>query len=85
MKENGRRKCRPFFKECKMADKNLYSMGGEHSFYRSGKYFYSVQTHECEFYQQEDYFYSMKTQEALFYQRGKYLYSMNGTTSYYFA
>jgi hypothetical protein len=73
------------FQERDMAEKNLYSMSGEYSFYQRGKYFYSAHTHECEFYQQGDHFYSMKSGEPLFYQRDKYLYSMSGTTSYYFA
>jgi hypothetical protein len=49
-----------------MADANLYSMDGKHSFCLKGKHFYSAENGECVFYQRGNHFYSVKTGERLF-------------------
>ena len=72
------------FQEREMADANLYSMDGKHSFYQNGKYFYSAENGECVFYQQGTSFYSTTTRERFFYQDGECLYSIDGAAKYYF-
>ncbi|MFY9835684.1 MAG: hypothetical protein WAK55_04310 [Xanthobacteraceae bacterium] len=72
------------FQEREMADANLYSMDGKHSFYQNGKYFYSAENGEYVFYRQGTSFYSTKTRERFFYQDGECLYSIDGVAKYYF-
>ena len=42
-----------------MADANLYSTDGKHSFYQNGDYFYSMKTGETLFYPSGKHLYSM--------------------------